>query len=103
MPMAPASANNSHRQIAPGSALASTQAGETKQCRENKGITLHPAVPCVAGSGFGEGVRVWICITLVPGVQVWTPAVFVVQLACTFKGVKLQVVFTGSPEQERLT
>jgi hypothetical protein len=51
----------------------------------------------------GEGARVWICITLVPGVQVWTPLALVVQLAGTFNGVKLQVVFTGSPEHERLT
>ena len=40
---------------------------------------------------------------LVPGVQVWTPLALVVQLASAAMGVKVQVVFTGSPEQERVT
>ena len=41
-------------------------------------------------------------MTLVAGEQVWTPAV-VVQVGLTLTGVNTQVVFTGNPEQERLT
>src|ERR1700724_2216357 len=51
----------------------------------------------------GEGVWVWICITLVPGVQVCAPPAPVVQAASTLTGVKVQVVLRGSPEQERGT
>src|ERR1700741_2143114 len=51
----------------------------------------------------GEGVWVWICIALVPGVQVCAPLEPVVQIAGTLTGVKVQVVLMGSPEQERVT
>src|ERR1700722_14656161 len=72
-------------------------AGNTNAYR---GIPPPSRVPTAA---MGEGVWVWICMTLVPGVQVSAPPAIVVQAAGTLTGVKVQIALMGRPEQERLT